>query len=555
MPAPIREIAADERQRSYLLPTRIVRTFGHAENADSLLSEHPLQIHLNEENTLLLDNRGSGEKAGVLLDFGRELHGGVRLLGFRPEGAGYPLVRLRFGESISEAVTPLGVKGACNDHAVRDFTVPVPLMSDQCWGETGFRFVYIELQEPNAALSLRSVLAVYVRRETAQRGTFSCSDPLLDRIFDTAAYTCRLCMQGLLWDGIKRDRLVWIGDSHPEMLAIRSLFGADPVLERSLDDICTCTPLPGWMNGMPPYSLWWLCILHDWYRYTGDRAYPDRHRAYVQGLVDQILSCIDDDGTFVIDGYFLDWPSEGTPAAKDGVHALLLVALDAARGLLSLWEDEERVGRIRAAEERVRRYPGRGEGSKPAAAMLYLAGLMTADEAARRVGEGGAHGFSTFMSYYLLRTLDETAGTAAALDALRTYYGGMLAMGATSFWEDFDIDWMPGACPIDRLPEAGETDIHGDFGAFCYKNFRHSLCHGWSSGPVPYLMEKVLGITFLQPGGQEIRVSPSLGDLDWAEGTYPLPGGGGLHVRCDRTPDGIRTVCSAPAGTTVLCDG
>ena len=90
MPAPIREIAADERQRSYLLPTRIVRTFGHAENADSLLSEHPLQIHLNEENTLLLDNRGSGEKAGVLLDFGRELHGGVRLLGFRPEGAGYP---------------------------------------------------------------------------------------------------------------------------------------------------------------------------------------------------------------------------------------------------------------------------------------------------------------------------------------------------------------------------------------------------------------------------------------------------------------------------------
>ena len=124
MPAPIREIAADERQRSYLLPTRIVRTFGRAENADSLLSEHPLQIHLNEENTLLLDNRGSGEKAGVLLDFGRELHGGVRLLGFRPEGAEYPLVRLRFGESISEAVTPLGVKGACNDHAVRDFTVP-----------------------------------------------------------------------------------------------------------------------------------------------------------------------------------------------------------------------------------------------------------------------------------------------------------------------------------------------------------------------------------------------------------------------------------------------
>ncbi len=29
----------------------------------------------------------------------------------------------------------------------------------------------------------------------------------------------------------------------------------------------------------------------------------------------------------------------------------------------------------------------------------------------------------------------------------------------------------------------------GDFGAYCYLGFRHSLCHGWSSGVVKFIQE------------------------------------------------------------------
>jgi H/ACA ribonucleoprotein complex subunit 4 len=29
-------------------------------------------------------------------------------------------------------------------------------------------------------------------------------------------------------------------------------------------------------------------------------------------------------------------------------------------------------------------------------------------------------------------------------------------------------------------------DIHGDFGDHCYRGFRHSLCHGWASGPTAW---------------------------------------------------------------------
>lgn len=61
----------------------------------------------------------------------------------------------------------------------------------------------------------------------------------------------------------------------------------------------------------------------------------------------------------------------------------------------------------------------------------------------------------------------------------------MLDMGATTFWEDFDMDWMENAARIDQIVPAGKKDIHGDYGAYCYRGFRHSLCHGWASGRRP----------------------------------------------------------------------
>ena len=53
-------------------------------------------------------------------------------------------------------------------------------------------------------------------RDLQYLGSFECSDERLNTIWQTGAYTVHLNMQDYLWDGIKRDRLVWIGDMHPE---------------------------------------------------------------------------------------------------------------------------------------------------------------------------------------------------------------------------------------------------------------------------------------------------------------------------------------------------
>lgn len=47
---------------------------------------------------------------------------------------------------------------------------------------------------------------------------------------------------------------------------------------------------------------------------------------------------------------------------------------------------------------------------------------------------------------------------------------------------------------LQRPPPEGKTDVHRIYGKFCYKGYRHSLCHGWASGPTSWLSEYVFGI-------------------------------------------------------------
>ena len=85
----------DNRIIEYIMPVRIKAAEGGIVNVLSLLREKPPQIGLNETEYAETDGGGY-----LILDFGRELSGGVRILTYRAEGDAQ--VRLRFGESLSE---------------------------------------------------------------------------------------------------------------------------------------------------------------------------------------------------------------------------------------------------------------------------------------------------------------------------------------------------------------------------------------------------------------------------------------------------------------------
>ncbi len=540
----------DTRARKTLFPVRTVLTRGNVSGENHLTEYKPSQVAIYAyHDQCVLDNRSGDEKAAVLVDFGRELHGNISLSLWSMNSSSAD-IKIRLGESVSEALSPIGTKNATNDHAQRDMVMNLAPWSTNETNESGFRFAYIELLTPGIFVEIRSVCATLIFRDIEYKGFFECSDPLVTKIYDTAAYTVHLNMQKYLWDGIKRDRLVWAGDMNTEVAAILSVFGENEVVPKSLDFVRDITPADGFMNGMPEYTLWWVLCQHAWYMGSGNYEYLATQKDYIKELITHYLGYVAEDGSEALPGgRFFDWPTNDYPDAKHaGVQGLFRYALCAAGDILkTLGESDTAYDCYRVADKMLSHRPSYGNWKQPAALMV-MGGLADPKKAFDEcISVGGAKGLSTFLGYYTLTASAKAGEHETALNILRDYWGGMLKMGATTFWEDFDINWMENSAPITELVPDGKRDIHGDFGAFCYTGLRHSLCHGWASGPAPYLAENVLGVTPLSPGFAKVSIKPNLSGLEWIKGAYPTPHGI-IEIEADK--NGVKY--NVPDGTEVV---
>ncbi len=540
----------DPRIREFVMPTRIVwKSVSDQiiQNSECLLRNNTGQATLNAPDVCTINY--TGDQPGILLDFGMELNGGIQIVIGQTNRD--PLnVRIRFGESVSEAMGEPN-----NDHANHDLVFPLRQWGVQEAGNTGFRFVRIDFLDEGGEAHLIAVRAVSLMRPLEQIGSFHCSDDRLNKIWQTGARTVHLCMQDYVWDGIKRDRLVWIGDMHPETQVISAVFGKHQIVPDSLDYVRDSTPLPNWMNGISSYSIWWVVIQRDWFKRWGDVDYLKKQHLYLNGLAAQLATQIDADGSELLEGFrFLDWPTQGNDIAiHAGLHALLLMAIEAAGELFQVLGDDTNQTMCTTAVTKMQQHIPPIDSSKQASSLLSLSGLYPPDLINQQsLAIDPLHGISTFYGYYVLQARAKAGDYAGCLEVIRKYWGAMLDLGATSFWEDFNLEWAVNAARIDELTPSGKVDIHLEYGDHCYKGLRHSLCHGWAAGPTAWMSEHILGVEILESGCKSMRITPHLEDLDFAEGVFPTPFGP-LKIRHDRRHGGeIESEIDAPEGVHIV---
>jgi alpha-L-rhamnosidase len=535
----------------YIFPVKIAAADGDITSAENLLKEKVLQIGLYEPVTTAI--KGGGY---MVFDFGKELSGGARILTRAAKGE--KGVRLRFGESIGETFAELGEKNATNDHSSRDFTVNLSNWSDMTFGQTGFRFLRIDFPA-GGEFVIKSVVAACDADERTERGKFTCDDELLNTVWTTAAYTLRLCLKnGYVWDGIKRDRLVWIGDIYPETKTAFCLFDDTPEIKNSLEFCRDQTAEGRWMNDIPNYSAWWIYNLYEYYNRTADAEFVLENLGFVKRIAEDFSAGIEDDGTTKLPFDFVDWGSHYVEGVDDedkkydeiaGTDYLLRIVMEKAAYLLEKFGDDaslprDIIRRLKKKSYTVRKY-------KQIAALAVLAGEDRAKNL-EVIKRGKAEGLTTFLNYFIFKALALCGEFSFAEEMIREYYGKMLCLGATTFWEDFDVKWAENATRIDELPEKGKLDPHGDCGRFCYKGYRHSLCHGWASGVLAYMTEYVAGIRPIDGRPFEYEFAPQLGSLEFVEAVYPTLKGD-IVVKARRLPGGgVEKSFVAPDGIKVI---
>ncbi|MDC4233427.1 hypothetical protein M3T53_06845 [Actinomyces sp. B33] len=433
---------------------------------------------------------------------------------------------LAVGESRSEALAGPTMDAECSTELV-----PAGPGSWRSVHRLGLRYLRV------VGDRVSSVSIEASARRFGRRSAFACSDESLTAIWSTAATTLGTCIQTLLVDGIKRDRVPWMGDNASALGPNAYAFG-DAVAARDGIEALLASRR-GFANGIADYSLWGVIALGLDREFFDDQGLAASVMGDVEALMESLLALTDDDGLLrtVKDGYafpesgpgavFLDWgvgiDPDRTPTAFQALWFWALTsAIGVRRSVLGGPAGVDPVAaRWAGCRTRLRRalmesaWDGRawreyvdGESSPAPLAntLAVLAGLghRGSEAVAEQIlmTESG----TPSMRSWALRALVELGERERALGILRGLWAPMIEAGAATFWEEFGQE---GASP---------TEMYG-------RPFGKSLCHGWASGPCDLLPRIVLGVHPLLPGWREFEVDPLLGDLGWAAGVVPSPVG------------------------------
>ncbi len=472
-----------------------------------------------------------------LYDFGREIYGHVVVHCKRQP-------RIYVGESVEEA-------NNCNGKIMEQSTELIAEKNGSWISAHPLAFRYLRCKDAD----MDHLYAEIEWQPFGYRGAFACSDERLTRIWSHSAYTLKLCMHNFLLDGVKRDRLPWVGDLAMSMMVNAYVFGDGDIVRRSLSVLGRAGIKNKHLNGIIDYSLWWI-ISHELYQqYFADPEYLKEEWPSIIAALEQLKACCDEQGMLSKkddDWLFIDW------VETDKITALQILwqwaQLSASRlaqrldrnDLSSYWsKSAEHLKEVlfnTAWDSQKKLWYGIPNNetsvySRHALFFSVISGLLPEAEydSARNalLGTELSPTGTPYMSGFENLALSKLNAVPEMLRRTRDYWGGMLERDATTFWEAFD--------PAEEGDNAW---------SFYGRPFGKSLCHAWSAGPAAFLSQGIIGLTPLDDGWKRFSISPRLGDLSWVAVTFPTP-----HGEISIVVKNQEIQMSIPAGLTCEYNG
>ncbi|HEX3812028.1 MAG TPA: hypothetical protein VHX59_04225 [Mycobacteriales bacterium] len=404
------------------------------------------------------------------------------------------------------------------------------------WWEAG-RFVEVTVDTADEPLTVNGLRIVEDRYPYEDASAFASSDPQLADIQQLGVRTLQMCSHETTMDCPFYEQLQYAGDTRLQLLVTYMISDDDRLARQALLAFgrsrdtrgLTRSRYPSWVRQtIPPFSLWWAAMVHDFAAWRGDLGFVATLMPGVRAVLDAHRAALDEnDLLHSLDGWnFSDWVDgwkSGSPPEGDwGVSGVLnfqLAHVAALAAKLEGWLGEDELAarhqrladRVRAAAEREFWSADRG---------------MYADDPAHE------HWSEHTNSLALLS--GATHGPAALLQALDTEN----ASRATVYFSHYLFEALGQIGRVDVLRERLElwTGLReqGLRTVVEQPEPTRSDCHAWGAHPIFHLFGTVLGVRPAAPGMAAVTINPQLGGLSWAEGTLRTPHGP-LRVRADES--------------------
>lgn len=474
-------------------------------------------------------------------------------------GAGATLA-LTYAEALKDAQ---GRKGNRNDIegkrivGVRDIVRPDGGMRRRfqtLWFRT-YRYLQLEIETAAQPLDLHDLHGIFTAYPFEEKARFASDLPWLADLWTMNWRVARLCAWETYFDTPYYEQLQYVGDTRIQALLSFYISGDDRLAREAIlhfdasriPEGITASRYPSSLpQYIPPFSLLWIAMVHDYWMHRDDAASVRQVLPGVRSVLARYEQALDRTGLVGRMPWwnFADWApawKRGVPPGADDGHSALITlmfvyALQHAAELEQALGQPAEAARLRALADRTR--------AAVRERAWHTDRQLFAD----------ALGVSSFSQQTNTLAILTDAAPPAEQRALMERILGDASLVPASYYFGFYVR--------EALRKAELADRYVEQLAPWREMLRLGLAttpenpeptrsdsHAWSAHPNYGLLATVLGVRPSSPGFRSIAVSPHLGPLQSAEGLVAHPRGEIVVKLRRRGPHGIAAQITLPADT------
>ncbi len=380
-------------------------------------------------------------------------------------------------------------------------------------------------------MTLNKLSSVFTAYPFEQKGSFTANDPLLNDIWTVGWRTARLCANETYMDCPYYEQLQYVGDTRIQALISLYVAGDDRLIRNAIEqfhqsqipDGLTADAYPaGGSKIIPPFSLFWVSMIYDYYRYRDDPKFINKYQVPIEAVLKWFEFQIDPK-THMLGklGYwnFVDWsfPKQGIPpGGLEGNSSILslqyVYTLEQAAALFSLSNSQKSAYYLALAKKIKKAVfdscydqktgmladnPDKNSFSQHANIWAILTDCVPSSSQKvlmeKLMANPTLTQTSLYYRFYFTRALKK-AGLGNLYVSNLQPWQEMLGLGLSTF------------------PETSSPTVRSD-------------CHAWSASPCYDFLATVCGIEAETAGFKTVNIEPNLGKLSNVSGELPHPKG------------------------------
>jgi alpha-L-rhamnosidase len=472
-------------------------------------------------------------------------------------------ISLGYAESLYQKGSKGVIKGNRNEVEGKEFVGRIDsLIADGSHGQSfttlnfrTYRYIKVTVQTKNEPLTIDDLYGTFTGYPFKRAAILNTDNTEIKQMLDIGWRTVRLNAWETYMDCPYYEQLQYIGDTRIQAMVSYYNTPDDLLARNALTQIDhsrlaegitkSCYPTKG-TQIIPPFSLWYIGMLHDYWMYRNDANFIKDKLLGERGVLDFFSRYQQADGSLKDTPYwtFVDWAGNlwGEVKGKDGSAAIydlqLLLAYQWAAEMESNigLQDYARLYTQKAEQLKAtirrkywdmdkRLYADTRERtgySQHVNALAILAGIVTKADmqgiANSLLTDTSLTQCSVYFKYYLNQALVK-AGLGNDYMSWLGIYRENIAMGLTTWAEYSDV------------------------------NTSRSDCHAWGASPNIEFFRTVLGIDSYAPGFSKVKIEPHLGNIINIGGEIPHPNGK-IVVNYKNEGGKIQVVINLPRATT-----